>query len=174
MRSALKKQRKTQRPAAQRLRRDSTDAEMVFWLQVRDRRLMGLKFKRQCPIDGYIVDFICPERGIVVEIDGGQHNESKKDKIRDEYLASKNLMIIRFWNNDVLSNINGVITKLSETLGSLSPIRVADGGRGRGVRGRLNKSDSGNCCATPSSQPSPAMRPRGRTGEKGQKVKVTA
>ena len=172
MRSVAKISRSEKRPTAQKLRRASTDAEMAFWLQVRDRRFMGLKFKRQIPIGKYIVDFLCPERNLVVEIDGGQHSESQSDKVRDEFLATQSLRVVRFWNNDVLSNVDGVLNQLTEILGSLSPIRAADGGRGRGVRGRLNKGESGDCCATPSSQPSPSMRPRSRTGEKEQKQKA--
>ncbi|TAL30762.1 MAG: endonuclease domain-containing protein [Alphaproteobacteria bacterium] len=170
MRSATKHLRKKKRPVALRLRQDSTDAEMVFWQKVRSRQLQGFKFKRQIPIGAYIVDFLCPERGLVVEIDGGQHNDSLRDKVRDEYLATQNLKVIRFWNNDVLSNINGVLLKLTEELDSLSPVRVADGGRGQGVRGRRSKSENGNCCATPSSQPSPSTR-ASRAGEKEQEKK---
>ena len=168
MRRLAKTLRQQKRPVAQRLRRDSTDAEMAFWLQVRDRRFMGLKFKRQIPIGPYIVDFLCPERGLVIEIDGGQHGENNGDEVRDAFLATQKLKVIRFWNNDVMSNIDGVLTQLTEILGSLSPVRAADGGRGRGVRGRSNKNDRGDCWATHSSRPSPSMRLR-RTGEKEQK-----
>ena len=171
MRSSTKTSRKKQRPLAQNLRQNSTDAEMAFWRAVRDRRLLGLKFKRQCPIDGYVVDFICAERGLIVEIDGGQHNENKKDVERDAHFSAKGLKTVRFWNNDVLSNLDGVLTNLTEILGSLTPIREANGGRGRGVRGRVSNTNVGDCCATPSSRPSPATRLR-RAGGKEQKGKV--
>jgi len=153
---ATEQSRKRAEPTAKRLRRDSTDAEMNFWQKVRSRQVDGFRFKRQCPVDGYIVDFICPELMLVVEIDGGQHNVSEKDKVRDEYLASKGLKTIRFWNSDVLTNVDGVLQKLSEELISLSSAREAGGGRGQGVRGWLSNTDAGVCGATPSSRPSPA------------------
>ncbi len=97
-------------PIAKRLRRHSTDAENVLWKQLRQRQLGGLKFRRQQPIDDFVVDFVCFEKGIVVEVDGGQHAvELEKDTERSDYLTKNGFKILRFWNNEVLSNMEGVI-----------------------------------------------------------------
>jgi very-short-patch-repair endonuclease len=101
-----------------KLRRNSTDAEMKLWLALRARRLGGFKFLRQVSIGRYVVDFACREKYLAVEIDGGQHAASKQDKIRDMALAAKGYRVVRFWNSDVLENIDGVLgflyTKLLE------------------------------------------------------------
>ncbi|WP_426411581.1 endonuclease domain-containing protein [Bradyrhizobium ganzhouense] len=94
---------------ARRLRIDQTDAETVLWNRIRNRRIDGHKFVRQEPIIGYICDFVCREKRIVIEVDGGQHNESRADAVRDERLREKGYKILRFWNNDVLENIDGVL-----------------------------------------------------------------
>jgi very-short-patch-repair endonuclease len=75
-----------------------------------------LQFVRQEPIGRYICDFVCRDRSLVVEVDGGQHLDSKRDEIRDAYLADRGYCVMRFWNNDVLSNIDGVMTVLEEAL----------------------------------------------------------
>jgi very-short-patch-repair endonuclease len=101
---------------ARTLRRDQTKAELVFWSRIKAKQFHGLKFKRQFPIGKYIVDFICLEKKIIVEIDGGQHCESLKDEERTRYLNNMGYEVIRFWNNDILSNIEGVLLSLSLTL----------------------------------------------------------
>ena len=86
------------------------DAERKFWWQVRDRRLGGFKFKRQIPIGKYIVDFVCVEKRLVVELDGGQHAlQEDYDRIRDKFLESRGYRVLRFWNDEVLTNMDGVI-----------------------------------------------------------------
>jgi very-short-patch-repair endonuclease len=100
------------------LRRNSTDAEMKLWFAVRDRRLAGFKFVRQKPIGPYVVDFLCRDRKVIVEVDGGQHAESKGDQVRDAYLASEGYHILRFWNSDVLGNIDGVLQTILASLNS--------------------------------------------------------
>lgn len=112
MRKAKRKQVRIQRT----LRRNSTDAEMKLWLALRARRLGGFKFIRQGKIGRYVVDFVCREKYIVVEVDGGQHAENPQDRVRDLVLASKGYHVFRFWNSDVLSNIDGVSQKLYEAL----------------------------------------------------------
>src|SRR6187551_1044357 len=92
-----------------RLRRRSTDAEMVLWLSLRDRRLSGFKFVRQEAIDCYIVDFVCREKKLIIEVDGGQHSESASDRVRDEALQALGYQVLRFWNSDVLKNKSGVL-----------------------------------------------------------------
>jgi very-short-patch-repair endonuclease len=99
-----------------RLRRDSTDAEMKLWLSLRDRRLSAFKFVRQEAIGSFIVDFICREKRLIIEVDGGQHAESEKDRERDKYLMNAGFKVLRFWNNDVLTNKNGVLEVILEAL----------------------------------------------------------
>lgn len=98
------------------LRRNATDAETKLWLALRDRRLEGYKFVRQAAIGRYIVDFVCRDERLVVEVDGGQHNENRTDKLRDAVLTQEGYRIVRFWNNDVLGNLNGVLQTLLQEL----------------------------------------------------------
>ena len=90
------------------MRRDSTDAETRLWLKLRDRRLAGFKFSRQHPIGPYVTAFVCRERKLIVEVDGGQHADNVRDRIRDSNLATEGYRILRFWNTDVLSSMDGV------------------------------------------------------------------
>jgi very-short-patch-repair endonuclease len=102
---------------ARRLRRDQTDAERVLWFRLRDRRLDGWKFRRQMPIDRYIVDFCCPDARLIVELDGGQHDENRQaDAARTEVLSVMGYLVLRFWNNDVLANTDGVLESILGTV----------------------------------------------------------
>ena len=94
------------------MRRIATDAERKLWFLLRDRRLDGIKFRRQVPLGPYILDFVCFERGLVVEVDGGQHAQSKSDVTRDAYLRAEGFRTVRYWNTDVLKNPDGVLTDL--------------------------------------------------------------
>ncbi len=94
---------------AKALRNKSTDTEMLLWKHLRARQLEGLKFRRQQPIGKHIVDFVCFEKMVIVEADGGQHLEADRDKERDAWLKSQNFQVLRFWNNEVLTNIQGVL-----------------------------------------------------------------
>ena len=86
-----------------------TDAEKLLWRHLRLRQFAGYKFRRQHPLGNYIVDFVCLEAALVLEVDGGQHAEYEdKDAIRTQWLEAKGLRVMRFWNNEVLSNIEGV------------------------------------------------------------------
>ncbi len=103
---------------ARELRRDSTDAENKLWYQLQNRQLCGLKFRRQVPIGNFIVDFVCNEQKLVIEIDGGQHDENRKyDNWRSEMLAERGYRVIRFWNNDVLLGMDGVIEEIRKVAG---------------------------------------------------------
>lgn len=93
------------------LRRNMTDAELRMWHHLRGRRLGGFKFKRQWSLGPYVVDFCCIERMIVVEIDGGQHS-AERDSRRTGQLDAMGYRVVRFWNNDVLSNTDGVLASL--------------------------------------------------------------
>jgi very-short-patch-repair endonuclease len=101
---------------ARRLRQHSTDAERRMWSALRDRRLLQYKFRRQHPIGRFIVDFACTEYGLVLEIDGGQHTDKAEDAHRTTLLESRGWQVIRFWNNDVLTNTNGVIETILRAL----------------------------------------------------------
>jgi very-short-patch-repair endonuclease len=101
---------------ARSLRRTSTQAELVLRRQLRDRQLGGFKFVRQEPIGRYYVDFVCRERLLIVEVDGGQHADSPSDRERDARLGALGYRVIRVWNNDVLANIEGVLQMLKSEL----------------------------------------------------------
>src|SRR5882724_11768453 len=102
---------------AKRLRRNQTDAERVLWFRLRDRRLDGWRFKRQVPIDRFVVDFFCPDGKLIVEIDGGQHDQDKdRDANRTHVLEAMGYLVLRFWNNDVMRNPDGVLETIVSTL----------------------------------------------------------
>ncbi len=94
------------------LRTHQTDAEKKFWFQVNDRKFEGLKFRRQVKLGNYILDFVCFEKKLIVEIDGGQHGDNEDDKKRDKYFKDRGYIINRYWNNEVLNNIEGVLMDL--------------------------------------------------------------
>ena len=95
---------------ARQLRRRSTDAERKLWSILRNRQLARYKFRRQVPIGNYIVDFVCFEKKIVVELDGGQHQAKiEYDNDRTRWLQSAGFRVIRFWNNEVLRETDGVL-----------------------------------------------------------------
>ncbi len=97
------------------LRQNATEAEQILWYQLRGRRLRGHKFRRQWTLHPYIVDFCCLESKLVVEVDGGQHSP-ESDRHRAAELRARGFTIIRFWNNDVLENVEGVLGLLLEAL----------------------------------------------------------
>lgn len=106
---------------ARNLRSNQTDAEKHLWSFLRNRRLQGHKFYRQYPIFPYFVDFLCRDKKLVIEIDGGQHSDNQKDLNRTKYLEEKGYNVVRFWNNEVLNNTEGVLIQILQTLNSLTP-----------------------------------------------------
>jgi very-short-patch-repair endonuclease len=103
---------------AKNLRKGMTDAERYLWYRLRRNNFFGLKFKRQVPMSHYIVDFVCFEKNIIIEIDGGQHSEQEVyDACRTQYLESKGFKVLRFWNNEMLGNVNGVLEVVMRELG---------------------------------------------------------
>jgi len=99
------------------LRKNQTDAEKAFWKHVRNRQFHGMKFFRQYSIGPYILDFYCPERKLAVELDGGQHNEPRSkeyDSVRSEYLQTHGIDVLRFWNHEVLLEVQSVFAKVEE------------------------------------------------------------
>ena len=93
-----------------------TDAERALWRLLRQRQILGVRFRRQVPIDHYIADFACLEMKLVIEADGGQHSESQTDKVRDAYLRSQGFYVLRIWNSDILTNPDGVHRLITETV----------------------------------------------------------
>ncbi|MDR3472020.1 MAG: DUF559 domain-containing protein [Devosia sp.] len=93
---------------AKSMRTQATDAERRLWQLLRAHRLGGLKFKRQVPMEGFIIDFVCFEAHLIVEVDGGQHSGSTADASRDKHLAAFGFRVLRVWNNEVLNNPEGV------------------------------------------------------------------
>jgi len=93
---------------ARAMRRVPTEPERLLWARLRDRRLGGYKFRRQHPIGAFVADFACLERRLIVEAEGGQHVESECDAFRSERLHAQGWRVIRFWNNEVRENPNGV------------------------------------------------------------------
>jgi very-short-patch-repair endonuclease len=95
---------------AQQLRKNATEAERRLWRHLSKRRLGGFKFSRQMAVGPFVCDFLCRERGLVIEVDGGQHAErTARDDIRTAFLERNGLTVLRFWNNDVLQNTDGVL-----------------------------------------------------------------
>ncbi len=100
---------------AKSMRSAQTPAEQHLWYHLRANRFMGLKFKRQKPLGPYVVDFICLERGVVIEVDGGQHGDDVAyDRRRDQWLASQGFIVLRFWNHDVLNQTEGVLERIRQ------------------------------------------------------------
>jgi very-short-patch-repair endonuclease len=107
---------------ARRLRRDMTEAEKVMWRILRARQLAGYKFRRQEPIGRYVVDFVCFSPRIVIEIDGGQHNEvTSYEERRSRFLEREGFMVLRFWNNEVLENREGVCERIVVAISRITP-----------------------------------------------------
>ena len=130
---------------ARQLRVSQTDAENRLWLHLRARRLGGLKFRRQQPVGAYVVDFFCAERKLIVELDGGQHqDQADYDETRDAWLKSEGYAVLRYWNNEIMENLEGVLEDIGRAAGvfaetSPSPQPLSPQGRGArlSLRGEL-------------------------------------
>jgi very-short-patch-repair endonuclease len=103
--------------SAKKLRTTITDAERKLWSLLRNRQLLAFKFVRQLPIGRYIADFACREAALIVEIDGGQHDGSERDIERTGFLNQEGYSVLRFWNNEVLGNPDGVLETIMVVLG---------------------------------------------------------
>jgi len=106
---------------ARSLRANITNAERKLWYALRDRRFAGYKFRRQVPVGPYIADFVCYSARLVIEIDGGQHADSARDARRDRWFARNGFRVLRFWNNEVLQNLEGVWTLIFEAVQQATP-----------------------------------------------------
>lgn len=101
---------------AKTLRKNATHVEDLLWQKLRARQFEGLKFRRQQPIEDFIVDFVCFEKRIIIELDGGQHARDRdRDFERDRFLSEAGFTVLRFWNNEVLENLDGVLEKIRKT-----------------------------------------------------------
>jgi len=117
----------TLKEARRKLRSNQTDVEKLLWSHLRNKQFYGLIFFRQYSIEQYILDFYCPELRLAIELDGGQHaeeNNKQHDNLRLEYLRALGIKVIRFWNNDVVKNFEGILYKIRENCNSLSPSYV--------------------------------------------------
>jgi len=105
------------------LRRNPTEVEKRLWSRLRNRQLDGIKFRRQTPIGRYIVDFVSESEKLIVELDGGQHaQQTEADAERTQALESMGYIVIRFWNNEVIENIDGVLMEILNTARSAKPL----------------------------------------------------
>ncbi|MBV9627670.1 MAG: endonuclease domain-containing protein [Xanthobacteraceae bacterium] len=160
---------------ARELRRNSTRAELRLWQKLRSRGVDGHKFVRQEPIGPYVADFVCRKARLIIELDGGQHADSTRDAIRDRWLVDRGYRILRFWNNDVFTNIEGVWLTIAAALGSVDANAQPCSVTSRRLRGEvdLERSEKSGEGASPSAQtrgeaPSPgaSRRPLPASGER--------
>ena len=108
---------------ARELRQNSTELEKIMWYWLRDRRLLNCKFRRQQPIGNYIVDFVCHEISLIIEIDGGQHNwRLHYDENRTRYLQNQGFKVLRYWNNDVSIRLHDVLDEIYSEVEKLKGI----------------------------------------------------
>jgi very-short-patch-repair endonuclease len=107
---------------ARRLRRDQTEAEKKLWTRLRSKRLVQFKFRRQFPIGNFIADFACPQSKLAIELDGGHHlDQAAKDDWRTELIEQRGFRVIRFWDSEVLTNVDGIVEAIEAALRGTSP-----------------------------------------------------
>jgi len=131
---------------ARKMRREPTQAEKKLWYALRDRRFVKWKFRRQVPLGPYIADFLCFETKLVIEVDGGQHDENPGDEMRTRWFRKRGFTVLRFWNSDILTNLEGVLSELERTP---HPSRRSSGSPPSPARGEGTTDPSGksNCNA---------------------------
>ncbi|GAB5489416.1 MAG: hypothetical protein Pars2KO_29860 [Parasphingorhabdus sp.] len=108
--------KKKMTPIARKLRRSMTEAEKLLWSNLRGSQLENSKFVRQFPIGRAVVDFACRSAKLAIELDGGQHSENEADEARTQLIEAHGYQVIRFWNNEVFENMNGVLEAISQAL----------------------------------------------------------
>jgi len=114
---------------AKNLRNNPTDTENALWLYLKNKQIEGVKFRRQQPIGNYIVDFVSFEKQLVIELDGGQHSETvHSDEARDEWLRKEGFTVLRFWDNEIFENREGVLEIIREKCLSPAPLSPPAGG----------------------------------------------
>jgi very-short-patch-repair endonuclease len=123
------------RSRARELRQNLTDVERLLWQRLRYWQVDACKFRRQQPLGHYIVDFVCLQRRLIVELDGGQHaGQENYDNERDAWLRDQGFVILRFWNNDVLTNMDGIVEQIAKTLQSTPYLNPSPQGGRRKIR----------------------------------------
>ena len=127
---------------AKTLRKSQTNAEKLLWKHLRAKQMEGLKFRRQQPIGNYVIDLICLEKSLVIEVDGGQHADNKKDAERDAWLKLEGFKVLRFWNNEVLTNMKGVLEMIRENCLNHPPLTPPL--KGGGILGKPPLKGGGN------------------------------
>jgi very-short-patch-repair endonuclease len=113
--AALPGERDMLKLRARKMQRVPTQAEKKLWYALRDRRFVNWKFRRQVPLGPYIADFLCFETKLVIEVDGGQHDENLGDEMRTRWFREHGFTVLRFWNSDVLTNLEGVLIEIERT-----------------------------------------------------------
>lgn len=111
-------------PVARQLRQNQTEAEKQLWSHLRARQLLGIKFVRQYPIGGYVADFACRSLKLVIELDGGQHADNAADEARTREIERCGYRVIRFWNNEVLANLPGVLEVIAQEARAISSFPI--------------------------------------------------
>lgn len=128
------------RQRARQRRRDQTDAEQALWARLGDRQLCDAKFRRQHPIGPFVADFCCPQRKLIVELDGGQHAARvAADQKRARFLQEQGYRVLRFWNHDVLGNTEAVLERIVEALSYPHPCPLPVRARGKKDPGAIPK-----------------------------------
>ncbi|MBW7902488.1 MAG: endonuclease domain-containing protein [Rhodocyclaceae bacterium] len=147
-----------QKQFAKKLRQDMTDAERLLWRHLRAHRLVGEKFRRQQPLGPYVVDFVHFGARLVIEVDGGQHNGSERDRLRDAWLKAQGFKVVRFWNDEVLLRTEDVLAAIWGALASPSPPTP--------LPSRERGADSGATSSLPSPLAGEGLGERGRPTSK--------
>ncbi len=127
---------------ASAMRSKPTDAESLMWYYLKDRRLKGFKFRRQVPIGPYIADFVCQQKSLIVECDGGQHNlheEKIADQSRTMFLQQRGYAVIRFWNHEIIYKTYSVLSEILKYLSPSPSLRSTSPAEGRGEKLRFTK-----------------------------------
>jgi very-short-patch-repair endonuclease len=168
-------------PLARTMRHRATEAERAMWRLLRDRRLVGFKFRRQVPLDYFIADFLCYPARLIVELDGSQHAQSAADARRDEYLRSQGFRVLRFWNSDVLARPTAVLetvwhalqTPSSAPSGHLLPQRGEGGPAENSVLTRAPLAGDRYLTEDSGPSPSPLAGEGARRADEGAGTNVT-
>jgi len=145
--STMRKAKRTDtaKKAAKRLRGQPTDAETKLWYRLRRKQIDGLRFRRQSPVGPYVVDFLCADAKLVVEVDGGQHTwRADEDAKRTMCLESQGYRVIRFWNNEVNENIDGVLESILQAALTTPPPQPSPSEEGEGVAAERRSKEIAN------------------------------
>ncbi|MBI2902342.1 MAG: endonuclease domain-containing protein [Candidatus Methylomirabilis oxyfera] len=159
------------RNRARRLRKDQTDAERGLWLRLRSRQVNGAKFRRQHPVGRYVADFCCPDRMLIVELDGGQHvARAKADRRRTAFLRERGYRVLRFWDNDVLRETEVVLQQIADAVSDPHPGPLPNRERGHRGTGSLRRGPSSRPHGVASAKRIPSPPSTSPSPPEGEKV----